>query len=164
MKKIPVLDQGFVSVEYMAPDLNPELHIVNAARVSFAQRAELLGGKDRGLLKFLMKHRHGTPFEMVEFCFHIRCPIFVAREWHRHRIASYNEMSGRYVKLEADYYVPEGDAIRTQKGKAGAYYYEPIKSWLVWYCPWASTQSSSTRQTFDRSSTSCLSGMMSVPC
>lgn len=127
MSKIPVLNDGFVRLEYSAPE-EPELMIVNAARVSYNKKVKEMSLSDEKLLEFLLKHRHGTPFEMAEFCFHIRCPIFVTREWHRHRIASYNEMSGRYVKLGMDFYTPEGKAIRVQKGKPGHYVMEPVES------------------------------------
>lgn len=130
--KLPVLDDGFVRLEYYAPtnaDLllqkhAAELMIVNAARVSFNKRKDKVDEGDEKLISFLLSHRHGTPFEMVEFCFHVRVPIFVTREWHRHRIASYNEMSGRYVELSQAFYVPDPMAIRTQVGKPGAYRYE----------------------------------------
>lgn len=90
--------------------------------------ADSLSRRDRGLINFLMRERHGTPFEMVEFKFAVKAPIFVFREWHRHRIASINEMSGRYVELEREFYVPARDDIREQKGKPGAYYYERVES------------------------------------
>src|SRR5215208_6765715 len=80
---IQVLDHGFVRLDdVMASDLS----VVNAARVSFARRKEEMDDSDAGLVRFLMRDRHGTPFEHNAFRFHIRCPIFVAREWFRHRI------------------------------------------------------------------------------
>lgn len=85
-----------------------------------------LSDRDTGLIGFLMRERHGTPLEMVDFRFAVKAPIFVFREWHRHRIASINEMSGRYVELEREFYIPSRDDIREQKGKAGAYYYERV--------------------------------------
>lgn len=121
-----VLDQGFVALEYMAPEKDPELQIVNAARVSFGKHKKVIDPSDEGLLRYLIQNRHGTPFEMVEFCFHVRVPIFVAREWHRHRIASYNEISGRYTKLAMDFYMPDDLAIRRQEGKPGAYKMVPL--------------------------------------
>ena len=90
--------------------------------------ASHLAKRDAGLINFLMKHRHGTPFEMVEFMFQVEAPIFVLREWHRHRIASINEMSGRYVELERKFYVPHRDDIREQVGKAGSYTYERVEN------------------------------------
>lgn len=90
-------------------------------------RGQYMLKKDAGLINFLMKHRHGTPFEMVQVKFEVEAPIFVFREWHRHRIASINEMSGRYVELERKFYVPDRDDIREQVGKPGNYSYERIK-------------------------------------
>jgi thymidylate synthase (FAD) len=115
--------------------MGDELDIVNAARLSYDKHVDSLGERDIGLLNFLLKHRHGTPFEMVEFMFQVRCPLSVAREWHRHRIASYNEVSGRYVKQTQDCYNPTPDAMRTQKGKPGAYTFEPIEDpYINQYC------------------------------
>ena len=107
---IPVLDHGFVRLDDCMAD---DLSVVNAARVSFAQRSEEMGDRDRGLVRFLMREKHATPFEHSVFRFHVKCPIFVAREWMRHR-NSYNEWSGRYSQLEAEFYVPEPDDVRTQ--------------------------------------------------
>jgi thymidylate synthase (FAD) len=73
-----------------------------------------------------MRDRHGTPFEHNAFRFHIRCPIFVAREWFRHRVGSFNEFSMRYAKATDDFYVPETDDVRTQVGKPGAYSFDPV--------------------------------------
>ena len=75
---------------------------------------------DAGLIRFLMRDRHGTPFEHNAFRFHIRCPIFVAREWFRHRVGSFNEFSMRYAKATDDFYVPEPEDVRSQVGKPGA--------------------------------------------
>jgi thymidylate synthase (FAD) len=109
---------GFVNlINHMGSDLD----VVNSARISYNKQHEEIQDGDAGLINFLMKHRHGTPFEAVEFHFHVRAPITVVREWQRHRIASYNEVSGRYVKMELDSYVPARDAIRTQVGKPGHY-------------------------------------------
>jgi thymidylate synthase (FAD) len=101
---------------------------VNAARTSFDKHETEMTDRNIGLINFLMRERHGTPFEMVEFKFAVKAPIFVFREWHRHRIASINEMSGRYVELEREFYVPSRDDIREQKGKPGAYYYERVEN------------------------------------
>jgi thymidylate synthase (FAD) len=73
-----------------------------------------------------MRERHGTPFEHNSFRFHVRAPIFVAREWFRHRIGSYNEFSMRYAKASDEFYVPDFDDVRTQVGKPGAYSFEPV--------------------------------------
>ena len=78
-----------------------------------------------------MRDRHGTPFEHNSFRFHIRCPIFVAREWMRHRIGSFNEFSLRYAKATDDFYVPDREDVRTQVGKPGAYSFEPVDDELA---------------------------------
>ncbi len=118
-----MLDHGFVRLDdAMASDLS----VVNAARVSFARRKEEMDDSDAGLIRFLMRDRHGTPFEHNAFRFHIRAPIFVAREWMRHRVGSFNEFSMRYAKATDDFYLPEADDVRTQVGKPGAYTFEPV--------------------------------------
>jgi thymidylate synthase (FAD) len=120
---IPVLDHGFVRLdEAMASDLS----VANAARVSFARRKEQLDEADEGLIRFLLRDRHGTPFEHNAFRFHVRCPIFVAREWFRHRIGSFNEFSMRYAKATDEFYVPAAEDVRSQVGKPGAYTFEPV--------------------------------------
>jgi thymidylate synthase (FAD) len=122
-RTIEVLDHGFVRLDDAMAD---DLSVVNAARVSFARRREEVDDADAGLIRFLMRDRHGTPFEHNSFRFHIRCPIFVAREWFRHRIGSFNEFSMRYAKATDDFYVPEADDVRSQVGKPGAYSFEPV--------------------------------------
>jgi thymidylate synthase (FAD) len=120
---IHVLDHGFVRLdEAMASDLS----VANAARVSFARRKDELDEADEGLIRFLLRERHGTPFEHNAFRFHVRCPIFVAREWFRHRIGSFNEFSMRYAKASDDFYVPAAEDVRTQVGKPGAYTFETV--------------------------------------
>ena len=103
-----------------------DLSVANAARVSFARRKDELDDSDRGLIGFLLRERHGTPFEHNAFRFHIRCPIFVAREWFRHRIGSFNEFSMRYAKATDEFYVPAPEDVRSQVGKPGAYTFEPV--------------------------------------
>jgi thymidylate synthase (FAD) len=120
---VQVLDHGFVRLDdAMATDLS----VVNAARVSFARRKEEMDEGDAGLIRFLMRERHGTPFEHNAFRFHVRAPIFVAREWFRHRIGSFNEFSMRYAKATEDFYLPAEEDVRTQVGKPGAYSFEPV--------------------------------------
>lgn len=85
--------------------------IVEAARVSYAKGTKTVSD-DRALIRYLMRHRHTTPFEMVEFKFYIKCPIFIARQWMRHRTASVNEISGRYSVMEENFFIPEN--LRTQ--------------------------------------------------
>jgi len=127
--KTDVLDHG--SVE-LVDSMGDDLRIVNMARQSFGTKAEvLLTEKDRGLINFLMKNRHGTPFEGVVITLQVKCPIFVAREWMRHRIASYNEFSGRYSKMSSDFYVPSDDQLRSQIGKPGSYSFEPLPDELA---------------------------------
>src|SRR3954465_7403285 len=120
---IELLDHGFVRLDASMAD---DLSVANAARVSFGRRKEELDDSDRGLIKFLMRDRHGTPFEHNAFRFHIRTPIFIAREWFRHRIGSFNEFSMRYAKATDDFYVPEAEDVRSQVGKPGAYSFEPV--------------------------------------
>src|SRR5947207_7225295 len=120
---IRVLDHGFVRLDdAMASDLS----VVNGARVSFARHKAEMDASDEGLIRFLMRDRHGSPFEHNAFRFHIRCPIFVAREWFRHRVGSFNEFSMRYAKATEDFYVPEPEDVRTQVGKPGAYTFETV--------------------------------------
>jgi thymidylate synthase (FAD) len=125
---IRVLDHGFVRLDdAMASDLS----VVNGARVSFARHKTEMSEADEGLIRFLMRERHMTPFEHNAFRFHVRCPIFVAREWFRHRIGSFNEFSMRYARATDDFYVPEADDVRTQVGKPGAYTFESVDEELA---------------------------------
>jgi thymidylate synthase (FAD) len=125
---IAVLDHGFVRLDdAMASDLS----VVNSARVSFGRRKEEMDESDEGLVRFLMRDRHGTPFEHNAFRFHIRAPIFVVREWMRHRVGSFNEFSMRYAKATSDFYVPDADDVRSQVGKPGAYSFEPVDAELA---------------------------------
>lgn len=107
-----------------------DLMVVNAARVSFDRRSEELTEADKGLIRFLMRERHGTPFEHNAFTFLIKCPIFVAREWFRHRIGSFNELSARYTEIPDEFWVPVRTQIRTQVGKPGNYAFETVDSAL----------------------------------
>lgn len=137
-EKIDLHEHGFVRLVDWIGD---ELSIVNAARVSFHKESEwkleltgngaggpgILNEKDAGLINFLLKNKHGTPFEQGFMAqFHCRVPIFVMREWIRHRIGfSYNEESGRYVEMRGDFFIPE--EVRERVGKPGAYTYERIE-------------------------------------
>lgn len=119
---IRVLDHGFVALDGA---LATDLAVVNGARVSFNQEAQDLTDRDEGLIRFLMREKHGSPFEHGYFRFLVKAPLFVVREHHRHRAGhSYNEWSGRYSKLDPEFYVP--DFVRTQIGKPGAYSFEPV--------------------------------------
>ncbi len=107
---IPVLDHGFIRViDYMGSDAA----IVQAARVSYGTGTRRVQD-DAGLINYLMRHRHTTPFEMCEIKYHVKLPIFVARQWIRHRTASVNEYSARYSILDREYYVPEPQALAAQ--------------------------------------------------
>jgi thymidylate synthase (FAD) len=109
-KEIHCLDKGFVRlVDYMGSDAA----IVQAARVSYGAGTKQVS-EDRGLIRYLLRHAHTTPFEMVEFKFHVKLPIFVARQWIRHRMASVNEYSGRYSVMQDEFYVPTPDQVRPQ--------------------------------------------------
>ena len=100
--------------------------MVNGARVSFNSTSDEWTERDGGLIRFLMRDHHGSPFEHGYFRFIVKAPIFVVREHHRHRAGhSFNEWSGRYSKMEAEFYVP--DFVRTQVGKPGAYTFEPVE-------------------------------------
>lgn len=119
IETIPVLDKGHV---HLVRHLAHDLHVVNAAKVSLGKRSEVMGEAEVGLIKYLMKNQHGTPFEHNSFTFNIKCPLFVAREWMRHRIGvSYNEQSSRYMEMACEGYVPALSDIRTQEGKPGHY-------------------------------------------
>ncbi|OPZ65626.1 MAG: Thymidylate synthase ThyX [Firmicutes bacterium ADurb.Bin506] len=147
MTRIEVLDHGHVE---LIGSMGSDLDIVNGARQSFDEVSILhrndcplmvafdapsecncanTGGvnllpKDAGLVNFLMREKHTSPFELVTAKLGVMLPIFVAREWMRHRTQSFNEMSARYTQMPRLFYVPED--IREQKGKPGAYYYEPM--------------------------------------
>ncbi len=121
--QIDVLDHGFVRLDAALAD---DLSVVNAARVSFGTQVTELNERDRGLIGFLMRERHGTPFEHNAFRFHVKVPLFVAREWQRHRVGSFNERSARYSEMPDEFYVPAAEDVRTQVGKPGAYTFEPL--------------------------------------
>jgi len=109
-KPYPVLDHGFVRlVDYMGT----EASIVQAARVSYGKGTKKVS-QDRGLIRYLMRHRHSSPVEMCEAKWHVKMPIFVARQWIRHRTASINEYSARYSILDREFYIPEPDRLGVQ--------------------------------------------------
>lgn len=112
-KEFPCLNAGFVRlVDFMGGDES----IVQAARVSYGKGTKSVN-EDRGLIRYLMRHMHTTPFEMVELKFHVKLPIFVARQWIRHRTANVNEYSGRYSVMKDEFYVPGHEAIHYQSVK-----------------------------------------------
>jgi thymidylate synthase (FAD) len=107
---VPVLDHGFVRVvDYMGDDAA----IVQAARVSYGAGTRHVR-EDEGLIRYLMRHRHTTPFEMCEIKFHVKLPVFVARQWIRHRTANVNEYSARYSVLDREFYVPAPQHLAAQ--------------------------------------------------
>jgi thymidylate synthase (FAD) len=109
-RAIPLLDHGFVRViDYMGDDAA----VVQAARVSYGKGTKKVS-EDKGLIHYLMRHRHSTPFEMCEIKFHVKLPIFVARQWIRHRTANVNEYSARYSILDREFYVPAPDQLAAQ--------------------------------------------------
>lgn len=106
----PVLDHGFVRViDYMGDDAA----ICQAARVSYGRGTKAVSN-DEGLIRYLMRHWHSTPFEMCEVKFHVKLPVFVARQWIRHRTANVNEYSARYSILDREFYIPAPDALAAQ--------------------------------------------------
>jgi len=122
--RVQVLDHGYVG---LIDSMGDDLAIVNGARQSFNERSTEMDERNAGLINFLMREKHTSPFEQVQAQFEVQLPIFVAREWMRHRTQSFNEMSGRYTQLPRLFYVPGRDQIREQKGKPGAYYYERME-------------------------------------
>ena len=107
---IPILDHGFIRViDYMGDDTS----IVQAARVSYGKGTKKVS-TDSGLIKYLMRHWHSTPFEMCEIKYHIKLPIFIARQWIRHRTANVNEYSARYSILDKEFYLPSPEHLATQ--------------------------------------------------
>jgi thymidylate synthase (FAD) len=115
------IGNGFVRLDNCMAD---DYSVVNSARVSFARNTDEqaeMSNAEVGLINFLMRERHGTPFEHNAFRFHVKCPVFVAREWFRHRIGSFNEFSARYSEVPNEMFVPELAEVREQTGKPGAY-------------------------------------------
>jgi thymidylate synthase (FAD) len=107
---LPLLDHGFVRViDYMGDDAA----IVQAARVSYGRGTRRVS-EDAGLIRYLMRHRHSTPFEMCEIKYHVKLPIFVARQWIRHRTANVNEYSARYSILDREFYLPAPEQLAAQ--------------------------------------------------
>jgi thymidylate synthase (FAD) len=107
---LPVLDHGFIRViDYMGDDAA----IVQAARVSYGRGTRRVS-EDAGLIRYLMRHRHSTPFEMCEIKYHVKLPIFVARQWIRHRTANVNEYSARYSILDREFYLPAAEHLAAQ--------------------------------------------------
>lgn len=114
MYKTNLLNYGSLElIDFMGDDMS----VIRAARVSYAgdlKQVELMGDKEEKLIAYLLKNGHTSPFEHVIFTFHVVCPIFVARQWHRHRTGSYNEISARYTELPEEFFVPALDTIGLQ--------------------------------------------------
>ena len=107
---LPILDHGFIRVvDYMGDDAA----VVQAARVSYGRGTKKVS-EDRGLIRYLMRHWHSTPFEMCSIKLHVKLPIFVARQWIRHRTSSVNEYSARYSVLDQEFYIPEPAQLAAQ--------------------------------------------------
>ena len=107
---MPALDHGFVRVvDYMGDDTS----IVQSARVSYGKGTKQVS-TDAGLIKYLMRHWHSTPFEMCEIKYHVKLPIFIARQWIRHRTANVNEYSARYSILDKEFYLPSAENLAAQ--------------------------------------------------
>ena len=116
--EIPIHEHGFIALVDAMPRLVPEgqtadFAIVQAARVSYGAGTKKIS-EDRGLIRYLMRHHHTTPFEMVEFKFHVAMPIFIARQWIRHRTANVNEYSARYSIVQDRFYSPSVENVRAQ--------------------------------------------------
>ena len=110
----PVLDHGFIRViDYMGDDAA----VVQAARVSYGRGTKRVS-EDAGLIRYLMRHRHSTPFEMCEIKYHVKLPIFVARQWIRHRTANVNEYSARYSVMDREFYIPAPEHLAAQSPPA----------------------------------------------
>lgn len=117
-KSINCLDKGHVTLVDVMPRVVPDgktadYAIVQAARVSYGDGTKTVN-EDRGLIRYLLRHAHTTPLEMIEFKFHVKMPIFVCRQWARHRMSSTNEISARYSILKDEFYFPENGELRKQ--------------------------------------------------
>src|SRR5476651_412781 len=131
-KEFPVLDKGFVRlVDYMGGDER----VVQSARVSYGAGTKSYR-QDRGLIHYLMKNWHTSPFEQVQLTFHTKMPIFVARQWVRHRTARLNEISGRYSVMKDEFYLPDPENIRPQsdnnkQGRSEERFTEPQEQEII---------------------------------
>ena len=117
MKNIEIIDKEFKCLNYgfvrLVDYMGDDAAIVQAARTSYGQGTKTTS-EDRALIRYLMRQKHTSPFEMVEFKFHIKLPIFIARQWIRHRTANVNEYSGRYSEMRDEFYLPEPEVIKNQ--------------------------------------------------
>jgi thymidylate synthase (FAD) len=148
-KEFKVLNHGFVRlIDYMGSDIA----IVQAARVSYGEGTKKIS-EDRALIRYLMRHRHTSPFEMVEFKFHVKLPIFVARQWIRHRSANVNEYSGRYSVMRQEFFLPEPDSVRFQstvnkQGRSSEEVPDEIKQKFIDYLNLSQNESFQNYQSF----------------
>lgn len=127
--KSKVLDKGEVR---LLDRMGGDHSVVAAARVSNGETYEEASkgaDKDQRLINYLVKHRHGSPFEHATFQFYVKAPLFVRSEWHRHRMASYNEISGRYVKYEPEFYIPSTYRLQSINNKQGSEVVEGHEDW-----------------------------------
>lgn len=115
---VKCLDHGYVE---LIDSMGSDLRIVNAAQASFDKTSQEFGKRERAILRTLMREEHGVPFEHVVFTFRLKLPIFLARQFVKHRVASWSEQSGRYDQLSSDFYVPREEDVRTQVGKPMEY-------------------------------------------
>lgn len=120
MKEITVLDKGFVRLENM---MGGDKAVLRAARVSYKSES-VDAGRDQKLIGYLLEHNHGTPFEHAVFTFHVKLPIFVARQWIRHRMSSYNETSFRYREAPEEFYIPDKWRAQDTKNKQGSSHHD----------------------------------------
>jgi thymidylate synthase (FAD) len=141
-----VLDKGIIGLdEWMGSDLK----VARAAWVSYGKQ-----DSDRpitGVINYMMKHRHGTPFEHVVFSWYVKAPIFVAREWMRHRIGSFNEISGRYVKFEPEFYIPDQIRVKGDTNKQGSVL--PDEDWAYDRLEWVDVNDFNKQMIEDLTST-----------
>jgi thymidylate synthase (FAD) len=109
-----------------------DIDVVEAARVSTDRQTTAMGDAEKGLINFLMRNKHTSPFEHTFFKWMIKCPIFVAREFQRHRTFSFSERSGRYTELDCEFYIPDADHWRAQVGAPGHYEYKKLEDANTW--------------------------------
>lgn len=113
-----VLDHGFIDLQQV---MGSDLSTVNSARVSFGKQVDAMSEKDEALIRYLADHQHHSPFRHAYMTFHIKAPIFVARQWVKHQVGcSWNEISGRYVEFEPEFYVPESFRTQSSSVKQGS--------------------------------------------
>lgn len=119
-QKLDPLGDGISSLELLRVS-GSDLDIANAARVSYGRVSHELSERDKTLITFLMDHNHSSPFEHNQLSFRVKAPIFVTRQWMRHRINSYNEISYRYVKVKTEFYIPQNFRLQDETNKQSSY-------------------------------------------